>query len=95
MFNNLDKLMSSPASAGDRSDDGEVKLSGNRNHGNAMYSSSDYMRSEELDMTRPNFHKNFERTSSAAKRTPVKPERSLTAEPPKYDDIVPLMSDDE
>ncbi|CDH16543.1 uncharacterized protein ZBAI_08331 [Zygosaccharomyces bailii ISA1307] len=101
MFNNLDKLMSSPNSVGERSDDGETKLretkqsNGSRNHGEAMYRSSEYMRSEDLDMTRPNFHKRPDGTVGTAERVPLKSKKGLTAEPPRYDDVVALTNDEE
>ncbi|GAV50342.1 hypothetical protein ZYGR_0U01980 [Zygosaccharomyces rouxii] len=78
MFNNLDKLMSSPASTSGRTNGQNSGLnpSGFNGIGNVIDS-------DDLDMTRPNFNKNPERP------TTEKPTRTFLSEPPKYDEIMP------
>ncbi|GAV55248.1 hypothetical protein ZYGR_0AS05720 [Zygosaccharomyces rouxii] len=77
MFNNLDKLMSSPANANGRKDDGN---SGTSPIG--FQGISNVINSDDLDMTRPKFNESPERL------TTEKTKGGFSSEPPKYDEIM-------
>lgn len=77
MFNNLDKLMSSPTNANSRNDGRSSNI-----NPHSSRDISNVTNSDDLNMTRPKFNEKPER------RTTDKPQRTFSSEPPKYDDII-------
>lgn len=77
MFNNLDKLMSSPTSNGDKSY--VPKFCADKHQGIDRAFGSD-----DLDMTRPTFYEKDSEEGPTSER----PKKGFSSEPPKYDEIV-------